>query len=483
MQELTTDVAIIGAGTAGLNARREVERVGKRWLLIESGVGGTTCARVGCMPSKLLIAAAEVAHSARNAAPFGIAIDEAAIRIDGPAVLARVQRERDHFVASVHKDVAKLPAELRLAGKARFEGPTTLRVDDHTRIRAKAVVIATGSTPVIPKELEGLGDALLTSDSVFEERDLMRSVAVFGAGAIGLELGQALQFLGVRVRIYNPKESVGAFSHPDVAKQFKAALQQHHDLVLGYKDLEVERDGDGCIVRHRDASGEWHSARFDKVLVAAGRKPELATLQLSAAQLELDEKGGLRFDPTTMQCGDSPVFIAGDASAHSHVMHEAVDEGAIAGSNAALFPDSERFERRTPLRIGFTTPRMATVGKTFAALEKEKAKTEFVVGESSYETQGRARVINQRQGLVRVYASCGGRTLLGAELFGPGVEHTAHLLAWAVAGQVPLAKLLQMPVYHPTLEEGIRTALRDAAKKLDMLSACKSPDLGIGPGL
>ncbi|MEY4580230.1 MAG: hypothetical protein RL701_4933 [Pseudomonadota bacterium] len=478
MRELATDVAIIGAGTAGLNARREVERAGKRWLLIEAGEYGTTCARVGCMPSKLLIAAAEAAHNAREARQFGVHIDPAAIQIDGAAVMARVQRERDRFVRLVREDLEALPAEQRITGRARFSGPNTLIVDDHTRVQAHALVIATGSAPNVPKELAAAGDALLTSDSIFEIRALMGSVAVFGGGAIGLELGQALQFLGVRVRLYNPKNALGSFSDPEIARRFCEVISKAHDTVLGYEALEIERGQGSCNVRHRLPGGAWQSARFDRVLAATGRKPNVSALQLSAAGIALDDSGVPKFDRETMQCGTSAIFIAGDVAGDAPVMHEAVDEGAAAGANAARFPASQALARRVPLRIGFTTPRIATLGHSYREASEHKA----VIGESSYADQGRARVIGQTQGHVRVYADRQNGCLSGAELFGPGVEHTAHLLAWAVAARLPLAELLRMPVYHPTLEEGIRTALRDAAKQLALLDDCAPADRGQGAG-
>src|SRR5512142_3154839 len=123
---LDVDVAVIGAGTAGLAAYRAARARGARTVIIQDGPYGTTCARVGCMPSKLLIAAAEAAHEAANADRFGVRIDRQAIVVDGPAVLARVRRERDRFVGFVLDDQARLPPEQNLLGRARFIGPTTL---------------------------------------------------------------------------------------------------------------------------------------------------------------------------------------------------------------------------------------------------------------------------------------------------------------------------------------------------------------------
>ncbi|MCA3370219.1 MAG: FAD-dependent oxidoreductase, partial [Roseomonas sp.] len=186
MDTRKVDVAIIGAGTAGLNARREVEKQGGRPLMIEGGAYGTTCARVGCMPSKLLIAAAEAAHAIKGAAQFGL---PATAHIDGAAVMARVQRERDRFVGFVVAGTEAIPPDQRLLGRARFTGPTTLEVDDHTRVEARAVVVATGSTPFLPPPFDTVAEHVLTSDTVFELPDLPESLAVIGTGVIALELG------------------------------------------------------------------------------------------------------------------------------------------------------------------------------------------------------------------------------------------------------------------------------------------------------
>jgi dihydrolipoamide dehydrogenase len=149
MENLSVDVAVIGAGTAGLNARREVEKRGGRTVLIEGNAYGTTCARVGCMPSKLLIAAAEAAHMLEAAPQFGVHAGHDR-RIDGPAVMQRVQRERDRFVGFVVADTEKIDAGQRLRGHARFIGPTRLVVDDRVQVEARAVVVAAGSTPFVP---------------------------------------------------------------------------------------------------------------------------------------------------------------------------------------------------------------------------------------------------------------------------------------------------------------------------------------------
>ena len=146
MRTYDVDVAILGTGTAGLSAYRAAVAQGKRALLIESGPYGTTCARVGCMPSKLLIAAADAAHMMEVSPGFGVHAGET--RIDGKAVMARVQRERDRFVGFVLDSVESIPDTDKLIGHARFTSQRALQVDDHSIVKATRFVIATGSTPI-----------------------------------------------------------------------------------------------------------------------------------------------------------------------------------------------------------------------------------------------------------------------------------------------------------------------------------------------
>jgi dihydrolipoamide dehydrogenase len=473
------DVAIIGAGTGGLNARREVEKAGKSWVLIEGGPYGTTCARVGCMPSKLLIAAADAAHNIEHSQMFGVRVREDGWDVDGEAVMERVRSERDRFAGFVVDSTEEIPEEKRLRGWARFVDPTTLIVDDHTRVEAETVVIATGSTPWIPPQLAGIEEHVITSDEVFEIEDLPASMAVFGTGIIGLELGQSMARLGVRVTFFNPFEELGIFTDPRVIEKAHEVFPEELDVHLGIQGVEVGRKDEMTEIAWSDRDGVAHSARFETVLAAAGRRPNLDRLELENAHIELSANGIPSFDKYTMQCGDSPIFIAGDVTGHRPLLHEASEEGRIAGANAARYPNVESSLRKVPLAIAFTHPQMAIVGHNFSSLHAD----EISVGEVSYDNQGRARVMGMNSGLVRVYGERSSCRLLGAEMFGPRVEHTAHLLAWAIQRGATVPELLSMPFYHPVFEEGIRTALRDLAKQLRVQGHCAPEDRGESPGM
>src|SRR5262245_19068633 len=346
MNTRTVDVAIIGAGTAGLTARREAERLGADVVLIENGPYGTTCARVGCMPSKLLVAAADAAWHVADAGVFGIRVP-AGVRVDGRAVLERVRSERDRFVAFVLDSIESIPPTQRLRGQARFVGPTALQVDDHTRVEAKAVVIASGSSPTVPAFLQPLREHLLSSEDIFELPDLPSSLAVVGCGIVGLELGQALHRLGVRTAFFSRSDRLGALTDPTVravaARVFGAELDLHLDTVP-----TVTHDAGGFLFRWTEATGA-REARFATVLYATGRHPNLAALDLPQAGI----RGVPAVDPRTLQSGALPIFIAGDVAAYRPVLHEAVDEGMIAGTNAARYPDVRAHPRKTALEIPF----------------------------------------------------------------------------------------------------------------------------------
>ena len=466
------DVAIIGAGTAGLRAFREARKYTDSVLLIEDGGWGTTCARVGCMPSKLLIAAADAAEAVRQAPGFGVVAEPP--RIDGRAVLARLRAERDRYVGHVMEAVESFPEAQRRSARARFVSDTRLALDDGGVVDAGRIVIATGSRARILPIFDGLGDRLVTNDDLFEMEDLPASVAVFGAGVIGLELGQALHRLGVRVSLYGKGGFVGPLTDAAVrdtaAALIAADMPFHPDA-----DARPEAAADGVRVTCGGAT-----KTFEYVLAATGRQPNVDGLDLGATSLSLGDRGVPHHDPATGQCGDGPIFIAGDATAEEPLLHIASHEGEVAGRNAARFPDIRRTPRPPGLTILFTDPQIALVGQTRAELEA--AGTDFAVGALDWSDQGRAQVMRVNAGRLHLYGARDTGHLLGAEMIGPRAEHLAHLLAWSIGSGLTVGEMLAQPFYHPVLEEGLRTALRDLNRALRMGPPSPPRCIDSGPG-
>lgn len=481
------DVLVIGAGTAGLNARRAAEVAGKSALLVDPGPFGTTCARIGCMPSKLLIAAAEAAHAAHHAGGFGVRIPT--VEVDGAAVFARVRSERDRFAGFVVRDTLEHEAEGRLLrGTARFVGPNAAEVatpdGSVVALRFDTAVVATGSSPFLPPPLRGLAaypeGPLLDNATVFELDHVPARVLVVGAGVIGVELGQALARLGAAVTVVGVGGAIVGVQDAAVRaaaiEAFATELELHLDSPIEAVDALPEG---GVRARFVGRDGQPRQERFDVVLGAAGRRPNLAGLGLDAAGVALDARGRpTALDRQTLQLGAAPIFLAGDVNDLHPLLHEAADDGRGAGQNAARFPDVAVIQRSTPIGVVFSDPNVAFVGARVGDLDPGRV----CMGEASFSNQGRARVMRQNRGLIRLWADRETGVLLAAEGVGPRLEHLAHLLAWAVQQRMTVEAALSMPFYHPVLEEGLRTALRELRRNLRRAPPLGQPCECITPG-
>ncbi|MGR5228461.1 dihydrolipoyl dehydrogenase [Photobacterium damselae] len=482
MKTLNVDVAVIGGGTAGLGSYRAAKAYTDSVVMIEGGPYGTTCARVGCMPSKLLIAAAESVHQIEKAPGFGVH-PQGEIVINGREVMDRVKRERDRFVGFVLEGVDEIPAEDKISGYAKFIDNNTLMVDDHTKIIAKRIVIATGSRPAYPAVWNELGDRLVINDDVFEWDDLPNSVAVFGPGVIGLELGQSLKRLGVDVVMFGLGGQVGPLTDPEVMAYANKTFNEEFYLDPDVKVESMVRNGDAVEIKYLGKDGQLKEITVDYVLAATGRRSNVDKLAIENTSLELDDRGVPKADYYTMQTSVDTIFIAGDASNQIPLLHEAADQARIAGDNAGRFPDIRAGLRRSKLSAVFSDPQIAMVGETYKEITTRLGTCGcFATGDVSFENQGRSRVMLRNKGMLHVYGEQGTGRFLGAEMIGPDAEHLAHLLAWAHQNQMTISQMLDMPFYHPVIEEGLRTALRDLNAKLNLGPEMIKHCLDCGPG-
>jgi len=200
------DIIIIGAGTAGIAAYKEAVKHTQNLLIINKGAWDTTCARVGCMPSKVLISAANRMHDIQTAEKVGLSITS---KIDTSQIMQHVRMLRDHFTNAILKDVNSWTAKHKISGQAQFINHNTITVNGQ-KYQAKSFIVAVGSTPTFdPQWKEQLGDRLITSDQIFELEKLPQSLAVIGSGVIAIELAQAMQRLGVKTTVFARSRKVG----------------------------------------------------------------------------------------------------------------------------------------------------------------------------------------------------------------------------------------------------------------------------------
>ena len=447
------EVAVIGAGSAGLTAFFVVKKTTKDCVLINGGEVGTTCARVGCMPSKVGIHVADSMHHPKTFGRYGIEGGKA-LSIDQEEALEYIRDMRDDFVDGVLAGtIDEFSDEEFIEGYAQFVDVNTLQVGEQT-IKAKKIVIATGSSPVLPEAWKAFGDKVITTDQLFELEVLLESMAVIGLGVIGLELGQMLSRLGVNVTGVDQLDVVAHLADPVVAKVAEETFAREFPLWLG-QPATVEAEGDQLKV----TSGE-QSVLVDCVFATMGRTQNLSNLGLDKIGVDLDEYGMPSIHPETMQIGDLPIFMAGDVIGDRPLLHEANDEGRIAGFNATN--EITRFKRKTPLMITFTDPNIVIAGKAFDEVDAD----EVVIGEMRMAPIGRARILGSNRGVIRVYAEKATGKLVGMTMMGVRGEHIAHLMAWAIQQEMTVADILKMPFYHPVIEEGLQAALNQAYAQL-----------------
>lgn len=452
------DVAIIGAGSAGLSARSEVAKKTDNYVVIDDGILGTTCARIGCMPSKVLIQVATDFERRHKLAEEGI-LGGDKLTIDRKIVMQHVRKLRDRFVRAVMGGMENWMDEAHfLKKRARFIDAHTLDLGDEI-IRADKIIIATGSHPIIPKELAPHKDFLMTTDYLFEEKDLPQSMAIVGLGVIGIELGQALHRLGIDVVGIARRKLIAGVTDPEVLAYVTKKFSEQ--MTISYQGIEKCHEHNNQLYITTDGK----EYKVDKVLVTAGRAPNIKGLGIENLNCELNNNIP-EFHLGTMALKDHDhIFLVGDVNGLRPILHEASDQGKIAGFNAVN--SKTDFKHRVPIEITFSDPNIAAVGMRYEDLKNSGFN--FAVGEVSFEGQGRSIVKLKEIGLLRVYGDVESGKLLGAELFAPDGEHLAHLISWAIANDMTVNELLSLPFYHPVIEEGLRTALRDLRSKVKEL--------------
>lgn len=447
------DVIVIGGGTAGLGAYRTAKSLRKKALIIEKNDFVTTCASVGCMPSKLLIAAAENMHEINKSSQFGINVEN--VTIDSKKLLGRVRSERDRFVGFVKAGAEKIDINDRIIGEAKFIDKNTIEVNGK-RYSANAFVIATGSRVFYPPLFEGLENDVLTNESVFEIEDIPQSMAVFGAGVIGLELGFAFHNLGTKISLFNRHSRLLRLSE-DINNYLVKHIEDSFPFYYKEEVTKIKKVENNGKVQFDIYYGS-EIKTVDKILIAVGRKPNIDNIGIHNHSI-IREK----YNAETTQLGKENLFLAGDVNDDLSLLHVAANEGVVAGKNAANYPNVKlRDYKNVNLTVVFASPQIMQIG----FIPRDLAG--IVKGQASFDDQGRSRVMLKNKGMLNVYFNARTHCFLGAEMIGPSAEHIAHLLAWQIEKNTILEELLEMPFYHPTIEEGVRTAFRDAGSKVTL---------------
>jgi pyruvate/2-oxoglutarate dehydrogenase complex dihydrolipoamide dehydrogenase (E3) component len=442
---LAPDLCVIGAGAAGLAVAAGAAQMGAEVVLIERGEMGGDCLNFGCVPSKALLAAARLAAVGRRGAGFGI--DYSPPRIDFAAVVDGVQ---DIVASLAPQDSAERFAALGvtvLRAEGRFTGPRTLAAGA-ILIRPRRFVVATGSRPYVP-DIPGLAEApFLTNETVFANRARPEHLIVIGGGPVGIEMAQAHQRLGARVTVFDSgpllpqddAELVGLLRRELEGEG--VVLRPHTEIAA----VEAGRDG----VALRLADGERIAGSH--LLVAAGRRPAVAALDLAAAGIAATP-AGIAVD-ARLRTTNRRVFAVGDAVGGPRFTHVALHHAGIVIRNA-LFRLPARADHRALPWVTYTDPELAQVGLGEAAAGNAAAAVRVL--RRPFADNDRARTERDDRGLVKIVVRPNGR-ILGAAILGAGAGELILPWALAVSQKLKIGALANLIVPYPTRGEAGKAA-------------------------
>lgn len=447
MNELATDVVVLGGGSAGYAAARTLASQGAKTLVIDGApeLGGL-CILKGCMPTKALLHAAELRHGILEGEPWGITAEH--VEVDTRKVFARKDALIADFAGYRRQQLEDGRFGL-IRSQARFEGPGFLRLADGRCVRFGHAVVATGSS-VAPASLPGLEAAgYLTSDSALAEARIPESLVVLGGGAVALEFAQFYSRLGSRVTVIQRGPQLLSGFDADVAGELEKAFRREGIEVFTGTALDrVERSGSLKRVWFRQG-GQERSVEAVEIFHGLGRVPNTAHLGLEVLGVAL-ERGRITTDPH-QRSSRADVFAAGDCCGPHEVVHLAIQQGEVAAHNI-LNPSRPRaMDYRLLLSVVFTSPQVAQVG-----LSEREARSRGIDYRSEsypFNDHGKSMILGAQEGFVKALALPATGEVIGAACVGPQAGELIHEPTVVMAARMTAAQWAAVPHYHPTLAE------------------------------
>lgn len=459
------DVAIIGSGSAAFAAAIRARDLGARVVMVEEGTLGGTCVNIGCVPSKALLRAAEVYHLAGHHTFAGV--ETKAGKVD---LKALVGQKRELVRALRHEKYEELvPAydwEV-VRGHAEFLDPETISVGDRT-IKAASYIIATGASPAVPP-IDGLANAgYLTSTTALELEELPDSLAVIGANAIGLEMGQLFSHLGSKVTLIEVLPRVAPFEEPEISDAIAGVLRDEGmDILTAAQVTKVEKAGNGKRLHVKTKDGDVEITVSD-ILVATGRRPNTEALGLDRAGIAVDNRGAVVVDET-LRTGNPRVWAAGDVTPSPQFVYVAAHQGSVAAENAVEGGLREADLSVVP-RVTFTTPQIAAVGLTEEQAREQgyEVKASVLPGEAP----ARAWVNRDSRGLFKLVADAQTDRLLGAHVVAENAGDVIYSAVLATKYKLTVADLVNSMAPYLTMAEGLKLAAQTFSRDVAKLSCC-----------
>jgi dihydrolipoamide dehydrogenase len=452
----TYDVAIIGSGPGGYVAAIRAAQLGMSVLIVEREprLGGV-CTLRGCIPTKALLHTADVLEEARHGAEVGVAARE--VRLDYPAALKhkeKIVRQSTNGVSYLMKknkvDVATGFGRVAGHGKVSVAGPDGAE----TTFSAKNVLIATGS---VPRSLPGIEidhKSVLSSDSILELTEIPKSLVVIGSGAVGVEFASMFARFGSKATVVEILPRIVPLEDEEVSRELAASFKRQGIAV--YVDTRVERvtrSDAAAEVLARTSGGKTETFRAEKVLLAVGRKPLSEGIGLEALGVATD-RGYIKVDPW-MQTNVPNVYAIGDVVPTPWLAHVASAEGVVAVERMAGAETRPLNYDQVP-GCTYCAPEVASIGLTEAAA-RERGH-DVVVGKFPFSANGKARILNETAGFVKIVAEKKYDEVLGVHVVGPKATELIAQAGAALKLEATSEELVRTIHAHPTLSEAMHEA-------------------------
>lgn len=444
----TFDIVVIGLGPGGEYLAGTLAERGLRVLAVDRNLVGGECPYWGCIPSKMMIRAADSLAEARRVE--GLAGSVGQVRPDWSVVAKRIREEAtDSWNDQVAVDRLAKKGATVLHGTGRITGPGEVDVDGTTYAATKGIVVNPGTTPSVPP-IEGLRETpYWTNHEIIEADELPASLVVLGGGAIGCELSQVMARFGVEVTVVEAADRILSLEEPEASEKLVAALEADGITVrTGAGAEKVSHDGSSFTITLADGS----TLEAERLLVATGRRADPAAVGLDAVGVPTDARTAPVDDRCRVTDG---VWAVGDITGKGAFTHVSMYQAGIVIRDV-LGDDGPPAEYAALPRVTFTDPEVGAVGMTEAQAREKLANVKVGVTPLGETTRG---WIAKADGFIKVVADADRGVLVGATAMGPAGGEVLGALAVAVHGQVPVDRLRSMIYAYPTLHRGIETAL------------------------
>ncbi len=468
------DLAITGSGGAAFAAAITARDAGASVVMIERGTVGGTCVNTGCVPSKALLAAAAARHDAASQRFPGITTQA------GPVDMAALTGGKDDLVAAMRASkYTGLAADYGweiIAGTARFSGGPDapvlqVRLSDGgtTTVEAGQYLVATGAAPWIPP-ISGLtGAGYLTSTTAMELTGLPESMLVIGGNAVGLELAQLFARLGVTVTIAEALDRLAPFDEPEVSAAIEKVLHEEGIGILTAATItSVQGDATARSVTIRTAGGPERELAYGQILVAAGRRPVTAGLNLDAAGVKTGGHGQIATDELG-RTANPRIWAAGDVTGGPQFVYAAAAQGSAAAANA-LHNAGRTLDYTALPRVTFTSPAIASAGITEAELVRDGVACDCRVLPLS--AVPRAIVSRDTRGVVKLVAEAGTGRVRGVHAVADGAAEMITAASYAIRARMTVTDLAAAWAPYLTMSESLRLAAQAFSRDVSRLSCC-----------